>query len=223
MKIAAENEDGTPAGIVLSEVYSGVGIRTDMGLFGIAERDGGIEVMLGGKTVWTSHEIAPSDLPETGNIELPSGTVIECDGPHELCISVIGSVINHRTRLFYNLDDAQDRRVLADQVIKTWNNWAATEEAVPLSPNGPGVRLPDGSGACVASFPLPKDHWLYAEGYNEPPMPQRVGVGSKRNELADQIQAATRYAIRASTMNGKETNFDPDAMVQNMIFGLLGY
>lgn len=85
------------------------------------------------------------------------------------------------------------------------------------------VRLPDGSGFFTASLPLPKDHWLYAEGRNDPPMPMRTGVGAKRNELADQIKAAARHAIRASTMNGKEPDFDPDAMVQNMIVGLLGY
>lgn len=85
-----------------------------------------------------------------------------------------------------------------------------------------GVILPDGSGAFTASLPLPKTHWLYADHDNDPPMPMRVGVGPKRNELADQVKAAARYAIRASTMNGKETDFDPDAMVQNMIVGLLG-
>jgi hypothetical protein len=40
--------------IILSEVYSGVGIQTDKGLFGIAQRDGGIEVMLDGEIVWSS-------------------------------------------------------------------------------------------------------------------------------------------------------------------------
>lgn len=85
------------------------------------------------------------------------------------------------------------------------------------------VRLPDGSGCFVASFPLPKTHWIYADGHNEPPMPMRIGVGPKRNELAEQIAAATRFAVRASTRNGKEMDFDPDAMVQNMVVGLLGY
>lgn len=152
MKIEAERDtDGEPA-ITLSEVYSGIGIRTDMGLFGIAERDGGIEVMLEGKTVWASHEIVKD----------------------------------------------------------------------PLSPGGPGVILPDGSGAFVASYPLPKNHWLYAEGHNEPPAPMRTGLGAKRNELADQIREAAKFAVRASTMNGKESDFDPDAMVQNFIVGLLG-
>ena len=30
-------------------------------------------------------------------------------------------------------------------------------------------ELPDGSGFATMSFPLPKDHWLTAEGYDEPP------------------------------------------------------
>jgi hypothetical protein len=49
------DEDGE---LVFSEVYSGIGIKTDVGLFGIAQRDGGIEVMLNGRTVWTSNELA---------------------------------------------------------------------------------------------------------------------------------------------------------------------
>ena len=96
-------------------------------------------------------------------------------------------------------------------------------ETVWKSKEPNGVRLPDGSGVLLASFPLPKDHWIYTEGHNEPPMPMRIGLGAKRNELADQIRAATRYAVRASTMNGTEMDFDPDAMVQNMVVGLLGY
>jgi len=159
MKISAELVDGVPE-ITLSEVYSGVGIATDMGLFGIAQRDGGIEVLFNGKTVWTSHEIDPGPVAM---------------GP------------------------------------------------APLTPGALGVRLPDGSGAFVASLPLPKDHWLYAEGRSEPPVSMPVGLGKLRNELAEQIRSAARYAIRASTMNGKEPDFDPDAMVQNMIVGLLGY
>lgn len=85
------------------------------------------------------------------------------------------------------------------------------------------VRLPDGSGCFTASLPLPKDHWLYAEHDNEPPMPFRTGTESPaRDLLVMQVRNAARYAIRASTMNGKETDFDPDAMVQNMVVGLLG-
>ena len=85
------------------------------------------------------------------------------------------------------------------------------------------VRLPDGSGFFTMSLPLPKDHWLYATSPNPPPMPMRIGLGAKRDKLAAQISRAARHAIRASTMNGKEMDFDPDAMVQNMVIGMLGY
>lgn len=86
------------------------------------------------------------------------------------------------------------------------------------------ARLPDGSGFATMSFPLPKDHWLYAEGYNVPPMPFRVGTDHPRyRELNDKVRAAARYAVRAATMNGKEDDFDPDAMVQNFLVGMLGY
>ena len=40
--------------ITLDSVYNGIGITTDQGLFGIAKRDGGIEVMLNGVLVWSS-------------------------------------------------------------------------------------------------------------------------------------------------------------------------
>jgi len=83
--------------------------------------------------------------------------------------------------------------------------------------------LPDGSGFAVASFPLPVEHWLTKEGVNESPAPYRCGLGETRDRLSIDIRAAARYAIRASTMNGKESDFDPDAMVQNFIIGMIGY
>ncbi len=92
---------------------------------------------------------------------------------------------------------------------------------------------PDGSGFATMSMPLPKDHWLTAEGYNEPPMPFRIGTAEdgtlvlpkihSREDFANMIRVACRYACRASTMNGKEMDFDPDAMCQNMVVGMLGY
>ena len=89
--------------------------------------------------------------------------------------------------------------------------------------------LPDGSGFATMALPLPKDHWLTAEGHNVPPMPLRVGLHSSRlvewsrQEFADAIRAAGRYAVRCATMNGKESDFDPDALIQNLVVGLLGY
>jgi hypothetical protein len=84
--------------------------------------------------------------------------------------------------------------------------------------------LPDGSGFAVMSMPLPANHWLTVDGWNVPPMPFRMGTDNPdRREWVEKIRAAARYAVRASTMNGKEEDFDPDAMVQNMVIGMLGY
>ncbi len=81
-------------------------------------------------------------------------------------------------------------------------------------------------GAATASFPLRKDHWLYADdgSFDAPPMVMRIGTDDPRREVyADMIRKAARYAVRAATMKGKEDDFDPDALVQNMITGMLGY
>lgn len=88
--------------------------------------------------------------------------------------------------------------------------------------------LPDGSAFDVMSLPLPKDHWIYAtdaDGFHEPPpMPFRMGYADPRREqFNEMVRAAARYAIKASTMNGQDSDFDPDAMVQNFVVGMLGY
>lgn len=85
------------------------------------------------------------------------------------------------------------------------------------------TALPDGSGFILASFPLPKDHWIY-QATGEPPMPFRRGTSDpQRAAWAEKIQEAGRYAIRGSTMSGKEMDFDPDAMLRNLVVGMLGY
>lgn len=86
--------------------------------------------------------------------------------------------------------------------------------------------LPDGSGFATVSYPLPKDHWLTKdpEGFNVPPMHFRMGMNDpRREEYERKLMEIARYAIRASTMNGKESDFDPDAMARNFITGALGY
>jgi hypothetical protein len=86
------------------------------------------------------------------------------------------------------------------------------------------ARLPDGSGFATASFPLPKGHWLYAEGHEPPPMPFRMGTDDpRRRKFNAMIRGAAEYAVKASTDNGKITDFDPDAMVQNFVVAMLGY
>jgi hypothetical protein len=93
--------------------------------------------------------------------------------------------------------------------------------------------LPDGSGFATMSIPLPKDHWLTQAGRNIPPMPFRLGTEEDglnllpkirtREEFAQLIRAVGKYAYRASSMNGKETDIDPDALLQNLVVGFLGY
>ena len=85
--------------------------------------------------------------------------------------------------------------------------------------------LPDGSAFFTVSLPLPADHWLYAP---------REGWDSERDEFAEcprpvltnaqreAVRAAARYAVRGATMCGKEMDFDPDALVLNMMYALCG-
>ena len=84
--------------------------------------------------------------------------------------------------------------------------------------------LPDGSGFFEMNMPLPANHWLMKAGDNIPPMPLRTGTDNPmRKELEAKLREAAKFAIRASTSNGKITDFDPDAMVQNFLIGALGY
>ena len=74
----------------------------------------------------------------------------------------------------------------------------------------------------TASYELPKNHWIYQSNM-KPPMPLRMGKGPAREAMAEKVREAAKYAIRGATMNGRDDSFDPDAMVQNFIVGLLGY
>jgi hypothetical protein len=86
--------------------------------------------------------------------------------------------------------------------------------------------LPDESGYAVMTLPLPEDHWLTKdpETFNVPPMPSRMGKGSIMREAFEKaLWAAGKYAVRCATDNGKEDDFDPDALIQNLVVGMLGY
>lgn len=85
--------------------------------------------------------------------------------------------------------------------------------------------LPDGSGFATMSFPLPKDHWLTRDDRSEePPMPFRKGVDEpERKEWVEKLREAARWAIKASTDNGKIDDFDPDAMVTNFVIACVGF
>jgi hypothetical protein len=84
--------------------------------------------------------------------------------------------------------------------------------------------LPNGSAFGVMSYPLPKDHWLYAEREyrNGEVEPIELGNPILTRELADHVRSAIKYAIRASTNCGKDMDFDPDAMVMNAVYALCG-
>jgi hypothetical protein len=87
--------------------------------------------------------------------------------------------------------------------------------------------LPDGHGVATMSLPLPKDHWIHEtakDGWSlPPPMVFRMPSGLAREQMAQKIREAGRYAVRSATMNGKATDFDPDALIQNLVVGMLGY
>jgi len=44
-----------------------------------------------------------------------------------------------------------------------------------------------------------------------------------RQQMAANLREAGKYAVRAATMCGTDMDFDPDALVQNLVVGMLGY
>jgi hypothetical protein len=85
--------------------------------------------------------------------------------------------------------------------------------------------LPDGSAFAVLSFPLPQDHWLYAErtySATDQVEPDELPAPILTHAQRTAVVAAVRYAVRGATMCGKEADFDPDALVQNAVYALCG-
>jgi len=75
MKIEIKNNDRKTSMVVdgevtLYDVYSGVGIQTDAGLFGVAQRDGGIEVMLDGTMLFASTSKPLEELELYGDLRV---------------------------------------------------------------------------------------------------------------------------------------------------------
>ena len=101
---------------------------------------------------------------------------------------------------------------------------AAIKEALAQPEQESVMILPDGSAFGVMSFRLPDDHWIYApneyrDGEYEPiDLPKPILT----HQLRDAVVAAVRYAVRGATMRGQETDFDPDALVQNAVYALCG-
>ena len=103
----------------------------------------------------------------------------------------------------------------------------------------------DESGNVVHAFgtmslPLPENHWIHKQPgvtFNAPPMPFRVGskelieikIGDRngfilsREQFAQAIRVAGRYAVKSATMDGEDNDFDPNALVLNLVVGFLGY
>lgn len=89
-----------------------------------------------------------------------------------------------------------------------------------------GGPLSDGSGFATVSFPLPKDHWIYAPRCQEwdqvrdesADCPHPILDNSKRQAVIE----AMRWAIRGATMRGQEMDFDPDALALNAAYALCG-
>lgn len=81
-------------------------------------------------------------------------------------------------------------------------------------------RLPDDSAFFTAQQPLPKDHWLYQDE-----VACSLFIEVTPEEHADwhkQLLPIFRNAIRGATNFGREMDFDPDALVQNLMVGTLG-
>lgn len=88
--------------------------------------------------------------------------------------------------------------------------------------------LPDGSAFCTKSFPLPKDHWLYAkkceiwdderDTFLDTPVP----IFNNNIDIRSKIIEAIRFSFRRCTANGTDMDLDPDALVQNIVYALCG-
>ena len=100
----------------------------------------------------------------------------------------------------------------------------ATKMVEPAQQQEPVTVLPDTSAFAVMSYPLPKDHWLYADRqYNDGAYePAELGKPVLTYELRVSVVSAVRYAIRGATNCGKDMGFDPDALVQNAVYALCG-
>lgn len=91
-----------------------------------------------------------------------------------------------------------------------------------------GIHPGGESGFATMSFPLPEDHWLYEtteDGFQpRPHYPMRAGGDSKARRYLSRLIAehGGQYGVKAATSNGRENDFDPDALVRNIEIGLFG-
>jgi hypothetical protein len=100
----------------------------------------------------------------------------------------------------------------------------SVEEAGGKIDENSTAKLPDGSGCCTASFPLPKDHWLYDREADAHPQPSELLplLRWRGTDLERKVSRAVKSAIRGATDHGRVMDFDPDALVQNLMYNLFG-
>ena len=74
--------------------------------------------------------------------------------------------------------------------------------------------------ACAtASLPLPKDHWIYQKSPKLDPLP---GITTELlKPIRERIKDALKHTIIVCTNNGRDMDFDPDAMCMTLIYTLL--
>lgn len=91
---------------------------------------------------------------------------------------------------------------------------------------------PDGHTANVPPMPFRMgDKAVVYFGLDETDVGSLIKSGQQRvpalklnkRQFEKAIRAAGRYAVRCATMNGREMDFDPDALLQNLVVGFLGY
>ena len=63
---------------------------------------------------------------------------------------------------------------------------------------------------------LPDDHWIYSDDDHQD-MPD-VYIPTNR----DVVKNAAKWAIKACTNNGKDMDFDPDALVNSLVRAICG-
>ncbi len=92
----------------------------------------------------------------------------------------------------------------------------------------PPTALPDGSGFFTASWPLPKDHWLYSKTDEKPPAPMltqtrlETVAAPTYGTMRAKIYAAVKHVYRSATAQGTDLDIDPDALCIDLANVLIG-